>query len=63
MGIDIKGIENEVKEVIDGRKIGQVYVGERRLDVKRVQKKKKIKDKKDIENILMKKEDGRYVKM
>ncbi|MEC6999953.1 efflux RND transporter permease subunit [Brucella abortus] len=36
LGIDITGLANAVQAVLDGRKIGSVYVGDRSFDVKRV---------------------------
>ncbi|WP_462191926.1 efflux RND transporter permease subunit [Brucella abortus] len=63
LGIDITGLANAVQAVLDGRKIGSVYVGDRSFDVKRVSTTNPINDPTDLENIFMKTADGRYVPM
>jgi HAE1 family hydrophobic/amphiphilic exporter-1 len=63
LGIDITGLANAVQSVLDGRKIGSVYVGDRSFDVKFVATTNPINDPTDLENIFMKAADGRYVPM
>ncbi|MFQ0813875.1 multidrug transporter AcrB [Brucella anthropi] len=63
LGIDITGLANAVQAVLDGRKIGSVYVGDRSFDVKLVSTTNPINDPTDLENIFMKTSDGRYVPM
>jgi len=63
LGIDITGLANAVQSVLDGRKIGSVYVGDRSFDVKLVATTNPINDPTDLENIFMKTTDGRYVPM
>jgi HAE1 family hydrophobic/amphiphilic exporter-1 len=52
-----------VQSVLDGRKIGSVYVGDRSFDVKLVATTNPINDPTDLENVFMKTTDGRYVPM
>ncbi|MBC2884372.1 efflux RND transporter permease subunit [Ochrobactrum sp. CM-21-5] len=63
LGIDITGLANAVQSVLDGRKIGSVYVGDRSFDVKLVSTTNPINDPTDLENIFLKTTDGRYVPM
>ncbi|WP_343313513.1 efflux RND transporter permease subunit [Brucella sp. BE17] len=63
LGIDITGLANAVQSVLDGRKIGSVYVGDRSFDVKFVSTSNPINDPTDLENIFLKTSDGRYVPM
>ncbi|PWL19238.1 multidrug transporter AcrB [Falsochrobactrum shanghaiense] len=63
LGIDITGLANAVQAVLDGRKIGSVYVGDRSFDVKFVSTTNPINDPTDLENIFLKTGDGRYVPM
>lgn len=63
LGIDITGLANAVQAVLDGRKIGSVYVGDRSFDVKLVSTTNPINDPTDLENVFLKTTDGRYVPM
>lgn len=63
LGIDITGLANAVQSVLDGRKIGSVYVGDRSFDVKLVSTTNPINDPTDLENVFLKTTDGRYVPM
>jgi len=63
LGIDITGLANAVQAVLDGRKIGSVYVGDRSFDVKLVSTTNPINDPTDLENVFLKTADGRYVPM
>ncbi|MGO1161162.1 efflux RND transporter permease subunit [Brucella pseudogrignonensis] len=63
LGIDITGLANAVQSVLDGRKIGSVYVGDRSFDVKLVSTTNPINDPTDLENVFLKTGDGRYVPM
>lgn len=63
LGIDITGLANAVQAVLDGRKIGSVYVGDRSFDVKLVSTTNPINDPTDLENVFLKTGDGRYVPM
>jgi len=63
LGIDITGLANAIQSVLDGRKIGSVYIGDRSFDVKLVSTTNPINDPTDLENIFMKTGDGRYVPM
>lgn len=63
LGIDISGLANAVQSMLDGRKIGSVYVGDRSYDVKLVSDNHPINDPTDLEAIFMKTEDNRFVPM
>lgn len=63
LGIDITGLANAVQSVLDGRKIGAVYIGDRSYDVKMMATSNPINDPTDLENIFMRTGDGRYVSM
>lgn len=63
LGIDITGLANAIQSVLDGRKIGSVYIGDRSYDVKLVSTTNPINDPTDLENVFMKTGDGRYVPM
>jgi hydrophobic/amphiphilic exporter-1 (mainly G- bacteria), HAE1 family len=63
LGIDITGLANAIQSVLDGRKIGSVYIGDRSYDVKLVSTTNPINDPTDLENVFMKTSDGRYVPM
>lgn len=63
LGIDITGLANAVQAVLDGRKIGAVYIGDRSYDVKMMATSNPINDPTDLENIFMRTGDGRYVSM
>ncbi|YBV95475.1 efflux RND transporter permease subunit [Phyllobacteriaceae bacterium JZ32] len=63
LGIDITGLANAIQSVLDGRRIGSVYIGDRSFDVKLVSTTNPINDPTDLENIFMKTSDGRYVPM
>ncbi|RAK34131.1 HAE1 family hydrophobic/amphiphilic exporter-1 [Falsochrobactrum ovis] len=63
LGIDITGLANAVQSVLDGRKIGSVYVGDRSFDVKLVSTTNPINDPTDLENVFLRSSDGRYVPM
>lgn len=63
LGIDITGLANAVQSVLDGRKIGAVYIGDRSYDVKMMSTSNPVNDPTDLENIFMRTGDGRYVSM
>jgi len=63
LGIDITGLAQAVQSMLDGRRIGAVYVGDRAYDVKLVSTSNPINDPTDIEGIFMKTGDNRFVPM
>ena len=63
LGIDITGLANAVQSMLDGRKIGSVYIGDRSYDVKLVSNSTPVNDPTDLENIFMKTADDRFVPM
>jgi len=63
LGIDITGLAQAVQSMLDGRRIGAVYVADRAYDVKLVSTSNPINDPTDIEGIFMRTGDNRFVPM
>lgn len=63
LGIDITGLANTLQAMLDGNKVGDVYIGDRSFDVKLVSTTNPINDPTDLENVFLKTADGRYVPM
>ena len=63
LGIDIGGLANTLQAMLDGNKVGDVYIADRSYAVKLVSTTNPINDPTDLENIFLKTQDGRYVPM
>jgi hydrophobic/amphiphilic exporter-1 (mainly G- bacteria), HAE1 family len=63
LGIDITGLAQAIQAVLDGNKVGKVFIEDRSYDVKLVSTTNPINDPTDLENIFMRTGDGRYVPM
>ena len=63
LGIDITGLANTLQAMLDGNKIGDVYIADRSYGVKLVSTTTPINDPTDLENIFLKTADGRFVPM
>ncbi|MFJ7354993.1 efflux RND transporter permease subunit [Phyllobacterium sp. NPDC097923] len=63
LGIDITGLAEALQSVLDGYKIGSVYIEDRSFDVKLVSTTNPINDPTDLENVFMRTSDGRFVPM
>ncbi|TYC51184.1 efflux RND transporter permease subunit [Rhodobacterales bacterium] len=61
LGIDINGLGNAMQAMLDGRKVGQVFINDQAYDVKFVSTTNPINDPMDMENIFLKTGDGRFV--
>jgi hydrophobic/amphiphilic exporter-1 (mainly G- bacteria), HAE1 family len=61
LGIDIDGLAPVVQAMLDGRAIGNVFVGDRAIEVKLVSTSNPINDPTDLENIFIRTGDGRTV--
>ena len=61
LGIEINGLGNAMQAMLDGREIGQVFVGDRAFDVKLVSTTNPVNDPTDLENIFIRAGDGRFV--
>jgi len=61
LDIDINGLGTAMQAMLDGRKIGQVFIDDRAFDVKFVSTTNPINDPTDLENIFIKTGDGRFV--
>jgi HAE1 family hydrophobic/amphiphilic exporter-1 len=61
LGIDINGLGTAMQAMLDGRKIGQVFINDQAYDVKFVSTTNPINDPMDMENIFIKTGDGRFV--
>jgi HAE1 family hydrophobic/amphiphilic exporter-1 len=63
LGIDITGLAEALQSVLDGYKIGSVYIEDRSFDVKLVSTTNPINDPTDLENVFLRTGDGRFVPM
>ncbi|MCV0393926.1 MAG: efflux RND transporter permease subunit [Rhizobiaceae bacterium] len=63
LGIDITGLGQAMQAMLDGRKIGSVYIDDRSFSVKLVSTTNPINDPTDLEAIFVKTSDGRFVPM
>ncbi|EJF89243.1 efflux RND transporter permease subunit [Bartonella tamiae] len=63
LNIDITGLVNAVQSMLDGRKVGSVYIGDRSYDVKLVSNTNPVNDPIDLESIFLKTGDDRFVPM
>jgi len=63
LGIDITGLAQAVQSMLDGRRIGAVYIADRAYDVKLVSTTNPINDPTDVQGIFMKTGDNRFVPM
>ncbi|WP_370631961.1 efflux RND transporter permease subunit [Phyllobacterium lublinensis] len=63
LGIDITGLAQALQSVLDGYKIGSVYIEDRSFDVKLVSTTNPINDPTDLENVFLRTGDGRFVPM
>jgi len=58
LGIDIGGLANTLQAMLDGNKVGDVYIADRSYAVKLVSTTNPINDPTDLENIFLKTQDG-----
>jgi HAE1 family hydrophobic/amphiphilic exporter-1 len=63
LGIDISGLATAMQAMLDGRKIGSVFINDRSFDVELVSTTNPVNDPTDLENIFLRARDGRYVPM
>ncbi len=63
LSIDITGLAQALQSVLDGYKIGSVYIEDRSFDVKLVSTTNPINDPTDLENVFLRTGDGRFVPM
>ena len=61
LGIDISGLGEALQSVLDGYKVGSVYIEDRSFDVKLVATTNPINDPTDLENVFLRTGDGRFV--
>ncbi|APH73785.1 efflux RND transporter permease subunit [Aquibium oceanicum] len=61
LGIEINGLGPAMQAMLDGRKIGQVFIDDRSFDVKLVSTTNPVNDPTDLENIFIRTGDGRFV--
>ncbi len=61
LGIEIAGMGEALQAMLDGRKIGTVFIDDRSFDVKLVSTTNPINDPTDLENIFLKTRDNRFV--
>jgi HAE1 family hydrophobic/amphiphilic exporter-1 len=63
LGIEINGLAAAMQAMLDGRKIGSVFIDDRSFDVKLVSTTNPVNDPTDLENIFLRTKDGRFVPM
>ena len=63
LGINISGLAEALQSVLDGYKVGSVYIEDRSYDVKLVATTNPINDPTDLENVFLRTGDGRFVPM
>ncbi|MCZ2328919.1 efflux RND transporter permease subunit [Bartonella sp. F02] len=61
LGIDITNLGNTLQAMLDGRKIGSVYINDHSYDVKLTSRNNPIRDSADLGNIVLKSKDNKYV--
>ncbi len=61
LGINISGLAEAFQSMLDGRKIGDVFIEDRSYAVKLVSTSNPINDPTDLENIFLRTGDGRFV--
>ncbi|WP_455475897.1 efflux RND transporter permease subunit [Bartonella sp. B17] len=61
LGIDITNVGNTLQAMLDGKKIGSIYVDNHSYDVKLTSRENPINNPADLENIALKTKDKRYV--
>ncbi len=61
LGIDITNLGNTLQAMLDGKKIGSVYVDDHSYDVKLTSRKNPMKSPSDLENIFLKTKENQYV--
>jgi HAE1 family hydrophobic/amphiphilic exporter-1 len=63
LNINITGLAEALQSVLDGYKVGSVYIEDRSFDVKLVSSTNPINDPTDLENVFLRTGDGRFVPM
>ncbi|WP_265518569.1 efflux RND transporter permease subunit [Nitratireductor luteus] len=61
LGIDINGLGPSIQALLDGRKIGTVFLGDKSIDIKLLSTTNPVNDPTDLESIFVKTGDGRFV--
>ncbi|WP_336276945.1 efflux RND transporter permease subunit [Bartonella sp. CB178] len=61
LGINITNLGNTLQAMLDGKKIGSVYVDNHSYDVKLTSRKNPVNNPTDLENVILKTQDGKYV--
>ncbi len=63
LGIPIAGLAGAMQAVLDGREVGQVFLGDRAVPVKLVSTTQPVDDPTDLSNLFLQTRDGRFVPM
>ncbi|WP_208440754.1 efflux RND transporter permease subunit [Bartonella raoultii] len=61
LGIDITNLGNTLQAMLDGKKIGSIYVNDHSYDVKLTSQKNPMKSPHDLENIFLKTKRNQYI--
>lgn len=63
LGIDVSGLGVALQALLDGRKVGSIFIDDDSFDVKLLSSTNPIDDPTDLENIFLETGDGRFVPM
>ena len=63
LGIPIDGLAAAMQAVLDGREVGEVFIGDRAVPVKLVSTTRPVDDPTDLANLFLPTRDGRFVPM
>ncbi|TFF23094.1 efflux RND transporter permease subunit [Jiella endophytica] len=63
LGIDIDGLATAMQALLDGREIGQTYIGDKEVPIQLISTSDPVNDPGDLRNVFLKAEDGRIVPM
>ncbi|WP_354185353.1 efflux RND transporter permease subunit [Bartonella japonica] len=61
LGIDVTNLGDTLQAMLDGKKIGSIYVDDHSYDVKLTSRKNPLNNPSDLENIFLKTKDNKYV--
>jgi HAE1 family hydrophobic/amphiphilic exporter-1 len=63
LGIDINGLATTMQAMIDGANVGNVFINDTSYSVRLVSTTNPVNDPRDLENLFVRAQDGRYVPM
>ncbi|WAP69532.1 efflux RND transporter permease subunit [Jiella pelagia] len=63
LGIEIDGLATAMQALLDGREIGQTYIGDKEVPIRLISSSDPVNDPGDLRNVFLKASDGRIVPM